>query len=181
MQNRNMRLHEKQISVVLLAVCFYCTDLLASEYKVAVRALRGLDAAIIQWQPTLDYLSKKIPKHKFILVPILSLSEITVKSGRGDFDFVLTNPSSYVEIKTLHEAQILATLNNKRANTAQDEFGTVIFTHANNETIFSIKDLKNKTVMAVSEHAFGGWRVAWLEMLNNNFDPYKKFKRITFY
>ena len=34
--------------------------------------------------------------------------------------------------------------------------------------------------MGVSEPAFGGWRVAWLEMLEQGFDPYKELKSLHF-
>ena len=34
--------------------------------------------------------------------------------------------------------------------------------------------------MAVSEPAFGGWRVAWLEMLEQGFNPYSGLKNLIF-
>ncbi len=153
---------------------------MAAEYKVVVRAHHGIDDAFRQWNPTLEVLSKQLAPHKFILIPIISLNEITRRVGQGEFDFVLTNPSSYIEIEELYQAKGLVTLNNKRANTAQDHFGAVIFTHVKNTDILTIKDLKGKTLMAVSEPAFGGWRVAWYEMLKQGFDPYHDLKKLIF-
>ena len=153
---------------------------IAAEYKVVARAHQGIDYAREQWQPTIDYLNNKIPQHKFILYPLVSLAEITERVGKKEFDFILTNPSSYVEISELYGAKVIATLNNKRADTAQSRFGSVIFTHVRNEDIISIRDLKNKRLIAVSESAFGGWRVAWLEMLKENFDPYTDLKALLF-
>ena len=115
-----------------------------------------------------------------MVVPILSLNEITAAAGRGEFDFLLTNPSSYVEIEELHKAKILATLNNRRANSAQSRFGTVIFTHARNKNIYELNDLKGRALMAVAEPAFGGWRVAWYEMKKNGIDPYSDLKTLVF-
>lgn len=155
-------------------------SLFAKEYKVAVRAHRGVESANGLWQATLDAISTKIPEHSFKLLPVVSLNEITAAAGRGEFDFVLTNPSSYVELKLLHGARALVTLNNKRANTAQSRFGSVIFTHAKNDHILTIRDMKGSTVMAVSEPAFGGWRVGWLEMLDHGIDPYKDLKAVKF-
>lgn len=154
--------------------------LFAKEYKVAVRAHHGVEYAEGQWQATLDVLSKNIPEHSFRLLPIVSLNEITAAAKRSEFDFILTNPSSYVELKILHGASALVTLNNKRANTAQSRFGSVIFTHAKNDHILSLKDLSGSTVMAVSEPAFGGWRVGWLEILEQGIDPYKDLKALKF-
>lgn len=154
--------------------------LLALDFKVAVRAHKGIEKAITLWQPTMEALGSQLPPHTFTLVPILSLDEITAATGRGEFDFVLTNPSSYVEIEKLHGARALVTLNNKRANTAQNAFGSVIFTHVKNINIRRIEDLKNKKLMVVSKSAFGGWRVAWLEMLEQGFDPMKRLQSLSF-
>ena len=152
----------------------------ATDYKVAVRAHRGIENAIKQWQPTLNLLNTKFPGDNFNLVPIIKLTEISERTGKNEFNFVITNPSSYVEIHHLYGANALATLNNKRANTAQEKFGSVIFTHAHHTDIVTLHDLKNKTLMAVSKPAFGGWRVAWQEMLTNGFDPHRELKELLF-
>lgn len=159
---------------------FFCQVLVAAEYKIAVRAHHGIDTAFSEWQATLDVLIKKLPAHTFTLLPIVSLKEITQRAGQGEFDFVLTNPSSYVEIEQLYDAKAIVTLNNKRANSPQDRFGSVIFTHTRNTDILTLNDLKNKTLMAVSESAFGGWRVAWLEMLEQGFMPQRDLKKLLF-
>lgn len=167
-------------SVVLLFSLLFNHALFAADYTVAVRAHNGIDKAIKDWQPTVDVLNKKLAPLTFILKPIVNLKEISKSAARSEFDFVLTNPSSYVELKQLYGAKALVTLNNKRANTAQDGFGSVIFTHASNTDILNIKDLKGKTLTAVSEPAFGGWRVAWLEMLEQGFNPYSELKALKF-
>ena len=155
-------------------------SLFAAEYKVAVRAHHGVKDSFRQWQPTIDVLNKEIPEHTFIIIPIIRLNEISQRVGNGEFDFILTNPSSFVEINELYGVKALLTLNNKRANKAQDRFGGVIFTRIDNKDILSIRDLKDKTLMAVSEEAFGGWRVAWLEMLEQGFNPYTELKTLMF-
>lgn len=174
-----MKFFHKYITVLLPALLF-SHGLFATEYKVAVRAHHGMKVAGKQWQATVDVLNKQISQHTFTLIPVLSLTELTQRVSKGEFDFVLTNPSSYVEIEQLYGAKALATLNNKRANTQQKSFGSVIFTHAKNVDILSLKDLKGKTLMAVSEPAFGGWRVAWLEMLEQEFDPNSELKKLMF-
>lgn len=174
-----MKSKRRHIVVILLGLLF-SNGLMAANYKVAVRAHHGIDAAIKQWQPTIDALGKALPEHTFTVLPIVSLDEITQRAGRSEFDFLLSNPSSFVEIKHLYGAKALATLNNKRGNTAQNRFGSVIFTHVLNEDILTLKDLKGKTLMAVSELAFGGWRVAWLEMLEQGFDPHRELRTLMF-
>ncbi len=165
---------------LLVLILFFCNVLSAAEYKVGVRAINGIEEAIASWQPTVDALSEKIPQHNFKLLPIVSLKEITIASERGEIDFLLTNPSSYIENEILHGAHALVTLNNKRSNTAQTRFGSVIFTHVSNSNIRTLKNLKGKTLMAVSKRAFGGWRVAWMELLQNGIDPYRDFKQVQY-
>ncbi|MDH5423934.1 MAG: phosphate/phosphite/phosphonate ABC transporter substrate-binding protein [Gammaproteobacteria bacterium] len=159
---------------------FLSQGLLAKEYRIAVRAHHGIEKAKQQWQQTVNVLNAQFPEHRFFLMPVLKLEELTKLAGQHEFDFVLTNPSSFVEIDQLYGATALVTLNNKRANTAQDQFGSVIFTHVRNENIIKISDFKDKVLMAVSESAFGGWRMAWYEMLKNDFDPYKDARKLLF-
>lgn len=166
--------------VVFLVFMFFSSVLYARDYTVAVRAHHGVEVAFKMWQPTIFALNKAISEHEFSLIPIVSLDEISRRVGQGEFDFVLTNPSSYVEIEQLYGAKALLTLNNKRANMAQDRFGSVIFTHVNNLDILTIRDLRGKRLMAVSEPAFGGWRVAWMEMLDQSFNPYRDLKNLQF-
>lgn len=168
------------VTIILYFFVLGMQQLAAADYTLAVRAHRGIETAHKQWGPTIDVLNTKLPEHVFTLLPILSLNEISVRAGKNEFDFLLTNPSSHVEVSTLYGAKALVTLNNKRGFTEQSRFGSVIFTHVLQKDIKSIADLKGKSLMVVSEPAFGGWRVAWLEMLEQGFDPYVKLKELLF-
>ena len=170
----------KKSPLLILMCLLFSNGTVAAEYKIAVRAHHGVEHATKQWQSTVDALSKQLPKHQFTLLPILKLNDITKQASQDKFDFVLTNPSSIVELEQLYGAKTLVTLNNKRSNTAQSQFGSVIFTHIRNTDILKIKDLKGKKLMAVSEPAFGGWRVAWLEMLDQGFNPVNQLKALMF-
>jgi len=165
----------------LLMGLLICSSSSAAEYRIGVRAKSGIEYAHSQWQATVDLLNERIPEHRFTLVPIVKLNKITAAAGRDEIKFVLTNPSSYAEVEMLHGAKALATLNNKRTDgKGQNRFGTVIFTHAKHIGITKLTDLKGKTIMAVSEPAFGGWRVAWLELLQHGVDPYRDLKQLLF-
>ena len=86
-------------SSALMLGLLFSHGLLATEYNVAVRAHNGIENAINQWQPTLDVLAKQLPQHTFNLKPIVSLNEISAAVVRSEIDFVLTNPSSFVELE----------------------------------------------------------------------------------
>lgn len=174
---------QKKINIVFLLICsamFLGNNLFAAEYKVGVRAHNGIKVAFKLWRPTVKYLSEKIPEHTFTLVPIVALNDLNIAAANNKFDFVLTNPSSYIELAEYFGTTAIATLNNKRANTAQDQFGSVIFIHASNGSIFNLKDLRGKTLMAVAKLAFGGWLVARGEFNKQGIDPFSDFKTISY-
>ena len=152
----------------------------AEDIRIALRAHQNIPLAIKQWQPTADYLSKKIPGYRFVMVPFTNISAMNQAISSGDFQFSLSNPSSAIEYVTRYGAEPIATLVNKRQNQGYSEFGSVIFTRSDRKDINSIKDLKGKIFIAVDEQAFGGWRIAWLELLKNKINPFTDFKILRF-
>jgi len=151
----------------------------AEVVKIGLRAHSGVEKGMAQWQPTADYLTKTIPGYEFVIMPYVSLQELSEHSSKAEFDFVLTNPSSYIELELDHGASRILTLENKRQGGAYTQFGSVIFTLSKSE-IKNIKDLKGKRFIAVSENAFGGWRVAWRELHQQGINPSTYFKEMLF-
>lgn len=173
---------------VLIIVVFFLGHVVSPIYavaqdkvvRVAVRAHSGVEAAYDRWNATAEYLTRSIPGNRFVLVPFTHNSLLMQEVSQGKFDFVLTNPSAFVELKMRYGLTSLATLVNKRAGEGYMQFGSVIFTRADRSDINNYQDLKNKIFMAVDELGFGGWRVAWQELLRNKIDPFKHFKEIRF-
>ncbi len=148
--------------------------------RIGLRAYISIEAALDKWQPTADYLSEKIPGYTFELVPYAKINELTEAAGRNEFDFLLTNPSSYIDIELLYGGSRILTLKNKRRGKGYTQFGSVIFSLANRADINSLADIKNKTLIAVSPPAFGGWRMAWLELLESGVNPHADLKKLMF-
>jgi len=184
-QNLN-KLREFIPSYLLLALIL-CLGLMATpsvvnadEINIAVRAHNGISYAFQRWKATIDYLNEKIPQHHFNLIPVVNLEELKQRSAQLEFDFILTNPSNYIEITLAQNAGRILTLINKRQGHGYTHFGSVIFTRADQNEINSLQDLKGKRLLAVSETAFGGWRVAWLELLSNDIDPFRDLDELKF-
>jgi two-component system sensor histidine kinase TtrS len=148
--------------------------------KIGLRAHQGAEIAIKRWQPTVDYLNKEIPSYTFVLVPFEINSLLNQAVSRSEFEFVLTNPASYVEHKMRYGASAIATLINKRQGKAYSQFGSVVLTRADRNDITSFHDLKGKRFMAVDEQGFGGWRMIYRELLDKGVDPYKDFRLLSF-
>ncbi len=132
-----------------------------------------------KWSPTAEYITDKIPGRNFVIVPIDS-DGIFSFVEHGIVDFVLTDPSIYVELESQYGLNRIATLKNIRFGNAYTKCGGVIFCKANRSDIRHFSDLKDKTFMAVKETSFGGWRMAWREFKEKGIDPYRDFKDLSF-
>ena len=166
--------------IIFLPMFFFSTFTSADTIKIGLRAHHGIEKSMRQWELTADYLSEKIPEHKFEMIPLIGLGDLMKEAEKNKFDFVLTNPSSYVEMELNLGASAILTLRNKRQGKPYTKFGAVIFTRRDNDKINEIKDLNNKIFIAVSKRAFGGWRVAVRELLNEDFDVYQQAKQVSF-
>ncbi len=147
--------------------------------KIGVLAIRGKEQCLKSWAATADYLSKSIPGHSFVIVP-LSHTEINASVEKGEVDFILTNSSSYVELEYLYGANRIATLKERRLGRVYSKYGSVIFCRSDRKDIRKLTDLKNKRFMAVSETSLGGWQMTRWELQENGLDPYKDFKELVF-
>ncbi|MCK4709935.1 MAG: PhnD/SsuA/transferrin family substrate-binding protein [Gammaproteobacteria bacterium] len=168
------------LRILFIFLLFYSGFSAAAEIRIGVRAHSGLGKAVLQWQKTADYLSAAIPEHKFKIVPIVNINDLMAAVGREEFEFILANPSISVELEIRYGLTQLVTLINKRQGKPYTKFGSVIFTRSDREDVNTIRDLKNKSFIAVSPKAFGGWLVAKRELLHHRVNPDKDFRRMTY-
>ena len=168
------------LRVSLLILLITPIQTYADTIRIALRAHSGAERDTAKWQPTADYLSSQIHGHRFVMVPFEDLVELSKAAELKDFDFVLTNPASYIELEIKYGTSRIATLQNRRQGGAYTQYGAVIFTRSDRDDIKGLKDLKGKTFIAVSETALGGWWMAWRTLQQNRIDPYRDFRALTF-
>ncbi|MBU4419626.1 MAG: response regulator [Proteobacteria bacterium] len=149
--------------------------------KIGVLAKRGTERCLEEWTPTADYLADNIPGMTFEIVP-LNHEQIYTSVENGEVDFVLANSSIYVELEINCEINRIATLVNRCLGDYcyYTNYWGVIFCKKSRTDMRSLRDLKNKTFMAVEESSFGGWRMAWRELKDYGINPYKDFKVLCF-
>ncbi len=156
------------------------TKTLAPEtISIGVLAKQGVEKCLAQWGPTADYLDGVVPDHTFKIVP-LSFEEVYGAVEKEEVDFILVNSSMYVELEILYGATRIATLKNMRLGADYIRFGGVLFTHRDRDDIHGLQDLKDMTFGAVAPNSFGGWQMAWKELLINGIDPYKDISSLEF-
>jgi len=186
---KTYRITKKLISQVSIALVIFillpfpmpvqvsCAD--DRQVRIGVLAKRGIVRCMEKWSPTAKYITDKIPGRNFVIVPIDS-DGIFSFVEHGMVDFVLTDPSIYVELESQYGLNRIATLKNIRFGNAYTKCGGVIFCKANRSDIRHFSDLNGKTFMAVKETSFGGWRMAWREFKEKGIDPYRDFKVLSF-
>jgi len=174
-------------NVGLLGLIFLFSTLFSSssvavdpEVRIGVLALRGVERATQNWSATAAYLEHKLPGQRFRIVP-LGFDEIHLAVRQRGIEFVLANPSFYVELESLYGVSPVATMRNRHNDgMGFSQFGGVIFTRADRAKIHDIGGLKGSTFAAVDKESFGGWHAAWRELLRHGINPDVDFKSLSF-
>ncbi len=176
-----MKKHIYYIAVGILSLSFlFSPNSFAKEsYKIGVLAKRGPIKALKKWKATGDYLTSTITGKTFEITP-LDFDEVNPAIEKGKVDFFLVNSSMFVTAKVKYGASAIATMMNSRQGQALTSFGGVIITSSENNEINSITDLKGKNFMAVKKSSFGGWQMAYKEMLDAGINPLKDFAKLEF-
>jgi two-component system sensor histidine kinase TtrS len=149
-----------------------------AELTIGVLAFRGEQDAIERWSPTADYLSSSMTEYQFQVVP-LSLEGMRSHVEQDKLDFVLTNTGNYVVLEDAFGISRLATLKVRHLGQDFTQFGAVIFTRRDHPELNRIADIADHTMMAVSRNAFGGFQMAWREMIEVGIDPFADLERIS--
>lgn len=130
---------------------------------IGVLAFQGNEKALRDWQPTANYLTSSIEGYRFHIVPV-SNDDISAKLEQKQISFLLTNPGSYVAVKSHHDINRVLTMLRLSEAGSQDSFGAVIVVRNDRMDLRSIEDLHGKRFAAVHEDAFGGWWMAAHEL-----------------
>ena len=148
--------------------------------RIGVLAFLGAGSAESQWQPLAAYLSAAVNGWRFEVVPVTLVSAPDEIKSNG-LEFLITNPGHYVTLAEQFDLGVLAT-RERRAQASGEgllRYGTVIFSRKDSG-IQILEDLKGKRLAAVSPDAFGGFQLAWQEMVNQGLDPLTDIDAIRF-
>jgi twitching motility protein PilJ len=168
------------VFVILLALSLTVNPALAAgKYKIGVLAKNGPVKALKMWKATGDYLSQKIDGMQFEIVP-LGFDEVNPAIENKKVDFFLANSSMFVTAKVKYGAKAVATMVNSRQGKPLKSFGGVIITNSDNDAINGLNDLKGKSFMAVKKSSFGGWQMAYKEIVDAGINPGADFARLEF-
>ena len=148
--------------------------------NLGVLAFRGPQFAIARWQPLADYLTDTIPGWRFNLVPVTLESAIDQIENKR-IDFIITNPGHYVVLSERFGLSAISTRERFDPSSAEGllEYGSAIFVHSESR-ISTLSELHGRTIAAVSPEAFGGFQIAWNEMLQQGVDVFRDIRAIRY-
>ncbi len=170
-----------KVARILICCAVFCANAcLAGEVlKIGVLAKRGPVKALQMWNATGEHLSRALGDKKIKIIP-LDFEAVDPAIKNSDVDFFLVNSSMFITAKIKYGASAIATMVNSRNGNPLTSFGGVIITSAENEKINTLADLKGKRFMAVKETSFGGWQMAFKEIIDSGIDPEKDFAELIF-
>jgi two-component system sensor histidine kinase TtrS len=154
-------------------------ELAGQHLNIGVLAFRGEQRTEKIWGPTVEYLSLAVPGVSFDLLP-LDLEQMEQAVQAGKVSFIITNPGNYVELEYRYGVSRIATLQRYHHQSPSRRIHSAIIVRADRTDLNNIGDLKNRSVMAVGENAFGGFQVAWGEMKQHAIDPNSDLAELVF-
>ncbi len=171
----------RRMTTVLAALLWLLAGIVQAgdTVKIGVLAKNGPAKALKRWKPTGEYLTARLEGKTVEIVP-LGFEKVFPAIEGNEVDFFLVNSSMFVTAKVKYGAEAILTMINSRQGKALKSFGGVIFTTAYNDAINSLADIKGKTFMAVKKSSFGGWQMAYKELLAQGIDPFRDFAGVEF-
>ncbi|MFA0036285.1 PhnD/SsuA/transferrin family substrate-binding protein [Vibrio sp. 10N.261.52.A1] len=150
--------------------------------EVGVLAIRGKLAAQQRWQPTMDWLSERIPGKHFVLKPF-NLEEMAEAVKKVEVDFVITNPGQAVRLGRQYDLSWMATMTSHNYNdqgvSSTRSIGSALVVRRMSLYI-SFEQLSGKPIAAVSENAFGGYLTMRYQVMQEGLNPNQFFSNTHF-
>jgi diguanylate cyclase (GGDEF)-like protein len=128
--------------------------------RVGITSFRDKAVTLREWQPTMEFLSAKIPGTHFEAVP-LNMPEFEGALNAKSLDFLITNPQHYITAEAKYGVSRIATLVKAENGMIVNKFGGVIFTRANNKAIAQLDDLRGKRIAATDRTSFAAYLIQY--------------------
>ena len=151
--------------------------------EVGVLAIRGRLAAKQRWQPTMEWLSERIPHTQFILKPF-NLQEMAEAVKDLSVDFVITNPGQAVRLGRQYALSWMATMTSNNSEYQMSGknthgIGSALVVKRLSPYI-SLEQLNGKPIAAVADNAFGGYLTMRYEVFEQGMNPSQFFSNVQF-
>ncbi|TVQ70860.1 MAG: phosphate/phosphite/phosphonate ABC transporter substrate-binding protein, partial [Oceanospirillales bacterium] len=125
---------------------------------------------ISHYQPLVEYLNEALGDEYILELRILNDQQMQEALRHNQLDFVLTNPSHFLVLRSQTSMSgVLATLVRNANGIATSASGGVIFVR-NESPVNTLDDLKGKSIAIPEARFLGGYQAQIYELLQHNID-----------
>ena len=164
------------IKLLFIPLLLFSSELYAETIHLGILNTSGNEAENVLYAETASVLKDKL-KPRNVEVSTYDLPGLEKAIAAGKLDFFISNPGFYVSSRQKLDTTALASQSNQFFVRPDRALGSVFVVPKQNSNIFSLRDLRGKSVCAVAPNAYGLY-IALGELNRRGFDPDKFFSSV---
>lgn len=165
------------IKLLFIPLLLFSSQLYAETIHLGILNTSGNEAENVLYAETASVLKDKL-KPRNVEVSTYDLPGLEKGIADGKLDFFISNPGFYVSSRQKLDTTALASQSNQFFGRPDRALGSVFVVPKQSSHIYSLRDLRGKSVCAVAPNAYGGLYIALGELNRRGFDPDKFFSSI---
>lgn len=165
------------IKLLFIPLLLFSSQLYAETIHLGILNTSGNEAENVLYAETASVLKDKL-KPRNVEVSTYDLPGLEKAIAAGKLDFFISNPGFYVSSRQKLDTTALASQSNQFFGRPDRALGSVFVVPKQSSHIFSLRDLRGKSVCTVAPNAYGGLYIALGELNRRGFDPDKFFSSI---
>lgn len=165
------------IKLLFIPLLLFSSQIYAETIHLGILNTSGNEAENVLYAETACVLKDKL-KPRNVEVSTYDLPGLEKAIAAGKLDFFISNPGFYVSSRQKLDTTALASQSNQFFGRPDRALGSVFVVPKQSSHIFSLRDLRGKSVCAVAPNAYGGLYIALGELNRRGFDPDKFFSSI---
>lgn len=165
------------IKLLFIPLLLFTSKLYAETIHLGILNTSGNEAENVLYAETASVLKDKL-KPRNVEVSTYDLPGLEKAIAAGKLDFFISNPGFYVSSRQKLDTTALASQSNQFFGRPDRALGSVFVVPKQSSHIFSLRDLRGKSVCVVAPNAYGGLYIALGELNRRGFDPNKFFSSV---
>lgn len=165
------------IKLLFILLLLFTSKLYAETIHLGILNTSGNEAENVLYAETASVLKDKL-KPRNVEVSTYDLPGLEKAIAAGKLDFFISNPGFYVSSRQKLDTTALASQSNQFFGRPDRALGSVFVVPKQSSHIFSLRDLRGKSVCVVAPNAYGGLYIALGELNRRGFDPDKFFSSV---
>lgn len=165
------------IKLLFIPLLLFTSKLYAETIHLGILNTSGNEAENVLYAETASVLKDKL-KPRNVEVSTYDLPGLEKAIAAGKLDFFISNPGFYVSSRQKLDTTALASQSNQFFGRPDRALGSVFVVPKQSSHIFSLRDLRGKSVCVVAPNAYGGLYIALGELNRRGFDQDKFFSSV---